>query len=134
MRGEDRQQTQLFSYVSPERRVLAEHPLRPIRVMALERLSPRLAALYSHTGHPLELLPEEVARRLPPLYSQEEIGSEALVQVKFFTPLVELDLVRLGVRSRPPPLLRSRGRPGPRVRQLLPGRARVHPRSRRPSR
>jgi len=34
----------------------------------------------------MELLPAEVALRLPPLYSQEEIGSEALAQVKFFTP------------------------------------------------
>lgn len=34
----------------------------------------------------MELLPEEVARRLPPLYSQEDLGSDALAQVKFFTP------------------------------------------------
>jgi len=47
MRGEDRQQSHLFSYLSPERRVPADHPLRAIRVMvdaALEQLGPRFAA------------------------------------------------------------------------------------------
>jgi len=31
MRGDDLQQDAMFSYVSPERRVPADHPLRPIR-------------------------------------------------------------------------------------------------------
>lgn len=34
----------------------------------------------------MELLPKEVADRLPPLYSQEGQGDEAIAQVKFFTP------------------------------------------------
>lgn len=34
----------------------------------------------------MNLLPEEVADRLPPLYSQEGEGEEAIAQVKFFTP------------------------------------------------
>lgn len=34
----------------------------------------------------MELLPPEVAAILPPLYSQEERGEEALALVKFFTP------------------------------------------------
>jgi len=34
----------------------------------------------------MELLPPEVAATLPPLYSQEERGDEALALVKFFTP------------------------------------------------
>jgi transposase len=66
MRGEDRRQAHLFSYVSPERRVPADHPLRPVRVMvdaALERLSPRFAALYSHTGRP-SVPPEKLLRAL----------------------------------------------------------------------
>lgn len=33
MRGPDKQQAHLFSYISPERRVPQEHPLRPIRAM-----------------------------------------------------------------------------------------------------
>jgi hypothetical protein len=32
------------------------------------------------------LVSEEVARRLPPLYSQEGRGEDAIAQVKFFTP------------------------------------------------
>ena len=31
MRGEDNQQDGMFSYISPEKRVPADHPLRPIR-------------------------------------------------------------------------------------------------------
>jgi len=34
----------------------------------------------------MELLPKEIAERLPPLYSQEEQGDQAIAQVKFFTP------------------------------------------------
>jgi transposase len=80
MRGEDRQQSHLFSYVSPERRVPADHPLRPIRVMvdaALEKLSPRFATLYSPTGRP-SVPPEKLLRALlvQVLYS---VRSEALL-------------------------------------------------------
>jgi len=66
MRGTDSQQAQLFSYVSPERRVPANHPLRPIRVMvdtALERLSRRFEALYSRIGRP-SIAPEKLLRAL----------------------------------------------------------------------
>ena len=66
MRGTDRQQSHLFSYVSPDGRVPADHPLRPIRVMvdaALERLSPRFTALYAHTGRP-SIPPEKLLRAL----------------------------------------------------------------------
>ncbi len=80
MRGEDRQQTQLFSYVSPERRVPPDHPLRPIRVMvdaALEKLSPRFAALYSHTGRP-SVPPEKLLRALL-LQVFYSVRSEALL-------------------------------------------------------
>ncbi len=53
MRGEDSKQEAMFSYISPEKRVPAEHPLRPIRAMVdtvLREMSPRLARLYSHVG------------------------------------------------------------------------------------
>ena len=33
MRGDDIQQDAMFSYLSPEQRVPADHPLRPIRQM-----------------------------------------------------------------------------------------------------
>src|SRR5579862_2000428 len=80
MRGADRQQSHLFSYVSPERRVPADHPLRPIRVMvdaALEKLSPGFEALYSHTGRP-SVPPEKLLRALL-LQVFYSVRSEALL-------------------------------------------------------
>ena len=35
MRGQDTQQSTMFSYLAPEDRVPADHPLRPIRQMVL---------------------------------------------------------------------------------------------------
>jgi transposase len=66
MRGEDIHQDHLYSYVSPEQRVPADHPLRPIRQMAnivLERLSPQWDALYSAVGRP-SIPPEKLLRAL----------------------------------------------------------------------
>ncbi len=80
MRGEDRQQSHLFSYLSPERRVPADHPLRAIRVMvdaALEQLGPRFAVLYSHTGRP-SVPPEKLLRALL-LQVFYSVRSEALL-------------------------------------------------------
>jgi transposase len=56
----------MFSYVTPEQRVRADHPLRPIRRMtdaALDRLSPRFARLYATTGRP-SIPPEQLLRAL----------------------------------------------------------------------
>lgn len=66
MRGDDRQQSDLFIYGSLEERVPADHPLRPVRAMAdiaLEALSPRLAELYSRIGRP-SIAPEKLLRAL----------------------------------------------------------------------
>ena len=66
MRGNDLNQAQIFSYVSPEERVPAEHPLRPIRQMvdeALERMSLRFEALYPRFGRP-SIAPEKLLRAL----------------------------------------------------------------------
>ena len=66
MRGTDRQQAHLFSYVSPERRVPADHPLRPIREMvdrALQALSPAFEKMYSAFGRP-SIAPEKLLRAL----------------------------------------------------------------------
>jgi transposase len=66
MRGTDRQQAAMFSYVSPEERIPADHPLRPIRGMvdrALVTLSPRFDALYARTGRP-SIPPEYLLRAL----------------------------------------------------------------------
>jgi transposase len=56
----------MFSYVSPERRIPADHPLRPIREMTdgvLRELSPRFARLYAKTGRP-SIAPEKLLRAL----------------------------------------------------------------------
>src|ERR1700735_5005021 len=55
MRGKDTQQSAMFSYVSPEERVPADHPLRPIRSMVdvvLKGLSRSLGRLYIDWGRP----------------------------------------------------------------------------------
>ena len=55
MRGDDRKQTAMFSYVTLEQRIPAEHPARGIRALvdrALERMDADLARLYSATGRP----------------------------------------------------------------------------------
>ena len=45
MRGDDEQSGHLFSYLSPEQRVPADHPLRAIRQMTDAALAPAVAAL-----------------------------------------------------------------------------------------
>ncbi len=66
MRGDDRQQEGMFSYVSPEARVPQDHPLRAIRSMVdevLHELSPTFAKLYSRIGRP-SIPPEKLLRAL----------------------------------------------------------------------
>lgn len=66
MRGTDNKQVELFSYVSPEKRVPADHPLRPIRAMmdqVLDELSPTFDQIYSATGRP-SIPPERLLRAL----------------------------------------------------------------------
>ena len=66
MRGDDLHQDGMFSYISPERRVPQDHPLRPIRKMVdqiLVELSPRFKKLYSNTGRP-SIAPEKLLRAL----------------------------------------------------------------------
>ena len=66
MRGENELQGGMYSYIMPEQRVPADHPLRPMRKMTDEifkRLSPRFAQLYSHTGRP-SIAPERLLRAL----------------------------------------------------------------------
>ena len=56
----------MFSYVTPEERVRADHPLRPIRRMtdaALARLSPRFDRLVFDDGRP-SIPPEQLLRAL----------------------------------------------------------------------
>jgi transposase len=64
MRGTDHQQADMYSYISPEARVRAEHPLRAIRAMAdvaLKNMSERFDAMYASTGRP-SIPPEKLLR------------------------------------------------------------------------
>ena len=64
MRGNDEQQLDVFSYVSPEQRVSQDHPLHPLRVMtdeALRKLQPRFSRLYVKTGATVDHAKEVVA-------------------------------------------------------------------------
>ena len=66
MRGEEKQQEAMFSYVSLEQRVPTDHPLRAIRRMtdrALEQLSLHFEALYARRGRP-SIPPERLIRAL----------------------------------------------------------------------
>jgi transposase len=80
MRGIDHQQSDMFSYLSPEQRVRKDHPLRAVRTMTdgiLERMSPLFDAMYSAGGRP-SIPPEKLLRAqlLQMLYS---VRSERLL-------------------------------------------------------
>ncbi|HZD96062.1 MAG TPA: IS5 family transposase [Candidatus Sulfotelmatobacter sp.] len=80
MRGNDHQQSQVFSYLSPESRVRHDHPLRAIRAMVdgvLRALSPELDRMYARHGRP-SIAPEKLLRAqlLQMLYS---VRSERLL-------------------------------------------------------
>ena len=66
MRGTDVQQTSMFSYLSPEDRVPANHPLRGIRQSRdrmLKQLSAQFEKMYSEMGRP-SIAPEKLLRAL----------------------------------------------------------------------
>jgi len=66
MRGSDHQQSRMFSYISAERRVPKDHPLRAIRAMvdvALHNMAPQFDAMYAKMGRP-SIAPEKLLRAL----------------------------------------------------------------------
>lgn len=80
MRGDDRQDSGLFSYICPEDRVPMDHPLRAIRGMVdktLEGLSPLFDKMYSRLGRP-SIPPEKLLRALV-LQGLYSIRSERLL-------------------------------------------------------
>ena len=98
MRGPDTQQAGMFSYLSPEERVPATHPLRPVRQyvdMALTAVSSKLETLYARTGRP-SIAPEKLLRALllQVLYSlrSERLLMEELQYNLLFRWFVGLDL------------------------------------------
>ena len=80
MRGNDLQQAEMWSYVSPEERVPPDHPLRPMRAItdeALQRLQLRFNRLYAKTGRP-SIAPEKLLRALL-LQSLYSVRSERML-------------------------------------------------------
>lgn len=66
MRGDDHQQAAMYSYLSPEQRVPADHPLRVIRKMSdevLAGMSRQFDSMYAQTGRP-SIAPEKLLRTL----------------------------------------------------------------------
>src|SRR5262249_41083116 len=66
MRGEDTQQSAMFSYLSPEERVPSNHPLRRIRIIVdrvLARLDDCFDSMYALIGRP-SIPPEKLLRAL----------------------------------------------------------------------
>lgn len=66
MRGADHQQSGIFSYISAEKRVPKDHPLRAIRTMvdvALDNMEPQFDAIYAKVGRP-SIAPEKLLRAL----------------------------------------------------------------------
>jgi transposase len=66
MRGTDHQQSSMVSYISAERRVPKDHPLRGMRTMAdaaLRELGPTFEGMYAGGGRP-SIAPEKLLRAL----------------------------------------------------------------------
>src|SRR2546423_2336457 len=66
MRGAEYEQSSMFSYISAERRVPKDHPLRAIRTMAdaaLKELDQRFEGMYAAMGRP-SIPPERLLRAL----------------------------------------------------------------------
>jgi len=105
MRGDDQIQSSMFSYLSPERRVRKEHPLRAIRVMvdeALREMSPLFDAMYSELGRP-SIPPEKLLRAqlLQLLYSvrSERLLMEEIDYSVLFRWFVGMNLDEPGLGS-----------------------------------
>ena len=80
MRGQDEQQLDVFSYLSPEQRVPQDHPLRALRITtdeAMRELQPRFRKLYAKTGRP-SIAPEKLLRALL-LQAPYSVRSERLL-------------------------------------------------------
>ena len=73
MRGDGQRTSHLFSHLSPEQRVPANHRLRRIRIMtddAVRRVSQRFEALYASTVRPTRAVVARVAAVDPLLGAQ----------------------------------------------------------------
>jgi transposase len=98
MRGDDEQTGWMFSYVSPEERVPADHPLRAIRRMTdaiFARLSPQFDQMYSDIGRP-SIPPEKLLRALL-LQALYTVRSERLLMEQLHYNLLFRWFVGLGM-------------------------------------
>jgi transposase len=98
MRGEGKSQGAVFSYVSLEQRVPADHPLRAIRRMvdeALKELSPVFDGMYSEVGRPS--IPPEYLLRALLLQMVYSIRSERLLMEQLSYNLLFRWFVGLGM-------------------------------------
>jgi hypothetical protein len=83
MRGADSKQEGMFSSLSPESRIPTNQPLRPIRAIVAEALTPmdrKLVSLYSQHGRP-SIAPECLFRALLPIDPLPSPGSMESVAV-----------------------------------------------------
>src|SRR5437762_5181246 len=93
MRGDDQQQDGMFSYISPNKRVPQEHPLRRIRSIVdrvLDQLSPRFNKLYARAGRP-SIAPEKLLRALLlqlPVLSAKRAAADGATGLQPAVPLV----------------------------------------------
>jgi transposase len=106
MRGDDDQQEGMFSYISPEKRVPADHPLRPLRKIVdeiLKEMSPKFQKLYSKVGRP-SIAPERLLRSLllQIFYSvrSERMLIEQLQYNLLFRWFVGMEMDETGVEPR----------------------------------
>ena len=101
MRGNEEQQSSLFSYVSLEDRIPKRHPLRKIRKMvneALADMSDLFDAIYSHTGRP-SIPPERLLRALL-IQALHSVRSERLLMEQLEYNLLFRWFVGLGIDDK----------------------------------
>lgn len=85
MRGKDTEQGAMFSYITLEQRIPADHPLRAIRSLtdrALERISPEQDKLYSKMGRG-SIPPERLLRSLLMVLYSVRSERQLMEQLKY---------------------------------------------------
>ena len=86
----------MFSYISPEKRVPADHPLRPLRKIVdeiLKEMSPKFQKLYSKVGRP-SIAPERLLRSLllqHLLFGTQRANADRTATVQPIVPVVRRD-------------------------------------------
>ena len=103
MRGDDNQQERIFSYISPEKRVPTDHPLRPIRKLVDEILKDRANSVriitFAKTGLSYPL-PAAYAAKIAQLPHVEAVTGESVFpstyrDPKDFVPAAAMDPTQL---------------------------------------